>query len=221
LQAPLPIGRFHTRRIGAAGGVHVRVSPFDARVCDVKFFDRQALDMDKAQERKVETIFFREDLRRVSFEDVGRIYESPRVGTAYSDAFMGEVARRHEITEAKPRIVVNYSHGTASQFLPELLNALDIDVVAVNGIVTENIGSRSFDEFQEEQRQLAVLVPALGAQLGVIVDAGGEKIFVVDDRGRVISDMHFRTAFVSLTVRQVPRVCAAPLDAPPSRPRAV
>ena len=26
-QAPLPIGRFHTRRIGAAGGVHVRVSP--------------------------------------------------------------------------------------------------------------------------------------------------------------------------------------------------
>src|SRR5256885_1306441 len=66
-QAPLPIGRFHTRRIGAAGGVHVRVSPFDVRVCDVKFFDRQALDMDKAQERKVETIFFREDLRRVSF----------------------------------------------------------------------------------------------------------------------------------------------------------
>src|SRR5207244_1736973 len=82
-QAPLPIGRFHTRRIGAAGGVHVRISPFDARVCDVKFFDKQALDMDKAQERKVETIFFREDLRRVSFEDVGRIFESPRVGEAY------------------------------------------------------------------------------------------------------------------------------------------
>src|SRR2546429_226475 len=87
-QAPLPIGRFHTRRIGAAGGVHVRISPFDARVCDVKFFDKQALDMDKAQERKVETIFFREDLRRVSFEDVGRIFESPRVGEAYSDAFL-------------------------------------------------------------------------------------------------------------------------------------
>src|SRR5256885_1387740 len=74
LQAPLPIGRFHTRRLGAAGGVHVRVSPFDARVCDVKFFDRQALDMDKAQERKVETIFFREDLRRVSYAEVRRDY---------------------------------------------------------------------------------------------------------------------------------------------------
>src|SRR5436190_20964165 len=87
-QAPLPIGRFHTRRIGAAGGVHVRVSPFHVRVCDLKFLDRQALDMDKAQERKVETAVFREDLRRVSYEDVGRIFESPRVGEAYSEAFL-------------------------------------------------------------------------------------------------------------------------------------
>jgi len=216
LQAPLPIGRFQTRRIGAAGGVHVRVSPFDVRVCDVKFFDRQALDMDKAQERKVETIFFREDLRRVSYDDVGRIYESPRVGEAYSDAFLAEVAHRKEITDAKPKIVVNYSHGTAAQFLPQLLNRLGIEVVAVNGIVSENIGSRSFEEFQEELRQLAVLVPALGAQLGVIIDAGGEKVFVVDDRGRIVNDMHFLAAFVSLTVRQAPGVVAVPVYAPSS-----
>jgi mannose-1-phosphate guanylyltransferase/phosphomannomutase len=216
LQAPLPIGRFQTRRIGAAGGAYVRVSPFDARVCDVKFFDRQALDIDKAQERKVETVFFREDLRRVSYEDVGRIYELSRVGEAYSEAFLNEVAGRREIADARPKIVVNYSHGTAAQFLPQLLNRLGVEVVAVNGLVTENIGSRSFEEFQEEQRQLAVLVPALGAQLGVIIDAGGEKIFVVDDRGRITADMQFLASFVSLTARHGPGVVAVPVYAPSS-----
>src|SRR5712691_4529050 len=220
-QAPLPIGRFHTRRMGAAGGVHVRVSPFDVRVCDVKFFDRQALDMDKAQERKVETIFFREDLRRVSYEDVGRIFESPRVGEAYSEAFLSEVAHRKEIAEAKPKIVVNYSHGTPAQYLPQLLNALDVDVVAINGVVSENVGSRSFEEFQEELRQLTVLVPSLGASLGVIIDAGGEKVFVVDDRGRIVNDMHFLTAFIALTVRQAPGVVAVPVYAPSSIERVV
>src|SRR2546430_11277352 len=154
-QAPLPIGRFHTRRIGAAGGVHVRVSPFDVRVCDVKFFDRQALDMDKAQERKVETIFFREDLRRVSYEDVGRIFESPRVGEAYSEAFLAEVARRREIAEAKFKIVVNYSHGTAAQYLPQLLNPLEVDAVAGNRVVSENIRARSVAGFQGSPRQVA------------------------------------------------------------------
>src|SRR5207248_8594015 len=99
-------------------------------VRDTMFFDCRALDMVKAQERTVETIFFREDLRRVSYDDVGRIYESPRVGEAYSDAFLSEVAHRKEITDAKPKIVVNYSHGTAAQFLPQLLNRLGIEVVA-------------------------------------------------------------------------------------------
>src|SRR5206468_8684072 len=107
--------------------------------------------------------------------DVGRIFESPRVGEAYSEAFLAEVARRRETAEAKPKIVVNYSHGTPAQFLPQLLNVLGVEAVAVNGVVSENIGSRSFEEFQEEQRQLAVLVPALGASLGVIIDAGDRK----------------------------------------------
>src|SRR5947199_7750183 len=152
----------------------------------------------------------------VSHRDVGRIFESPRVGEAYSEAFLAEVARRKETAEAKPKIVVNYSHGTPAQFLPQLLNVLGVEAVAVNGVVSENIGSRSFEEFQEEQRQLAVLVPALGASLGVIIDAGGEKIFVVDDRGRVINDMLFLTAFVSLTVRQAPGAVAVPVYAPSS-----
>ena len=227
-QAPLPIGRFHTRRIGAAGGVHVRISPFDVRVCDVKFFDRQALDMDRAQERKVENVFFREDLRRVSHEDVGRIFESARVGEAYSEAFLAEVARKHEIAEAKYKIVVNYSHGTAAQYLPQLLNALEVDVVAINGVVSENVGSRSFEEFQDELRELAVLVPALGASLGVIIDAGGEKVFVVDDRGRVVNDMHFLTAFTApragehcaTAIRTLNLPLAAARGAPRTRGRA-
>ncbi|MGH2499695.1 MAG: sugar phosphate nucleotidyltransferase, partial [Candidatus Limnocylindria bacterium] len=210
-QAPLPIGRFHTRRIGAAGGVHVRVSPFDNRVCDVKFFDDKALDMGKAQERRVENVFFREDFRRVTYEDVGGIFESPRVGEAYSDAFLGEVARKREIADARFRIVVNYSHGTAAQFLPQLLDALDVEVVAINGVVSENVGSRSFEEFEDEKRQLAAITATLHASFGVIVDAGGEKCFFVDDRGRIIEDRHFLTAFAALSVRAAPGVVAVPV----------
>src|SRR5712692_5429002 len=215
-QAPLPIGRFHTRRIGAAGGVHVRISPFDVRVCDVKFFDRQALDMDKAQERKVENVFFREDLRRVSHEDVGRIFESARVGEAYSEAFLAEIVHRREVAARSFKIVVNFSHGTAAQFLPQLLNALGIEVVSINGVVSENVGSRSFDEFQDEKRELAAIVATLSASAGVIIDAGGEKVFVVDDRGRITNDMHFLAAFAALSARVTPGVVAVPVYAPSS-----
>ena len=215
-QAPLPIGRFHTRRIGAAGGVHIRVSPFDVRVCDLKFFDRQALDMDKAQERKVETAFFREDFRRVGYDHVGAIYESPRVGEAYSEAFLAEIVHRQEVAQRKLKLVVNFSHGTAAQFMPQLLSTLGIELVSINGVVSENVGSRSFEEFQAEKRELAAIVATLSASAGVIIDAGGEKAFFVDDKGRITSDMQLLTAYAALAARVTPGVMAVPVFAPSS-----
>src|SRR5438034_3306508 len=220
-QAPLPIGRFHTRRLGAAGGVHGRVPPFDVRVCDVKFFDRQALDMDKAQERKVETIFFREDLRRVSHEDVGAIFEIPRVGEEYSEAFLREVAHKREIADRKFKVVVNFSHGTAAQFLPQLLNTLGVELIPINGVVAENVGSRSFEEFQAEKRELAAIVSTLTASNGVIIDAGGEKAFFVDDLGRITTDMQLLTAYAWLSAQVTPGVVAVPVFAPSSIERIV
>jgi mannose-1-phosphate guanylyltransferase/phosphomannomutase len=220
-QAPLPIGRFHTRRMGAAGGVHVRVSPFDVRVCDLKFFDRQALDMDKAQERKVETAFFREDFRRVGYDEVGAIFESPRVGEAYSEAFIAEIIHRKEVADRKFKVVVNFSHGTAAQFLPQLLNTLGIELVSINGVVSENVGSRSFEEFQAEKKELAAIVSTLSASAGVIIDAGGEKAFFVDDKGRITSDMQFLTAFAWLSVKLTPGVVAVPVFGPSAIERIV
>ncbi|MBI2774060.1 MAG: NTP transferase domain-containing protein [Chloroflexi bacterium] len=220
-QVPLPIDRFATRKLGAAGGIHVRISPFDDRVCDVKFFDQQALDMGKTQERKVENVFSREDFRRVTYDDVGGIYEVPRVGDEYMDAFTGEVVRRREIAQAKFKIVVNYSHGTGAHFLPQLLSRLGVDVVAINAVVSENVGSRTLEEFQLEMSELASITSTLRASFGVTIDAGGEKVFFVDDRGRVAEDRHFLTAFVALAARATPGVVAVPVFAPAAIERLV
>jgi mannose-1-phosphate guanylyltransferase/phosphomannomutase len=213
-QLPLPIDRFETRRIGAAGGIHVRVSPFDNRVCDLKFFDQHALDMGKAAERKVENVFFREDFRRVTYDDVGQIYDVARLAEAYNEAFLGEVVHKREIADARFKIVVNYSHGTAAQYLPQLLNTLGVDVIAINAVVSENVGSRSLDEFQQEMHELAAITSTLRGSFGVTIDQGGEKVFFVDDRGRIAEDKHFLTAFVGFASRANPGVVAVPVFAP-------
>jgi mannose-1-phosphate guanylyltransferase/phosphomannomutase len=220
-QVPIPIDRFETRQMGAAGGIHVRISPFDDRVCDVKFFDTQALDMGRAQERKVENVFFREDFRRVTYDDVGQIYDLPRVGEAYTQEFQSEVVHKREIAAGKFKIVVNYSHGTAAQFLPQILAGLGVEVVAINAVVSENVGARSLEQFQQEMRELAAITSTLRASFGVTVDAGGEKVFFVDDRGRIAEDRHFLTAFISLAARSTPGVVAVPVFAPAAIERIV
>ncbi len=213
-QAPLPVDRFHTRHLGAAGGVHVRVSPFDVRVCDIKFFDQHALDMGKPSERKVENLFFREDFRRVTYDDVGRIFESPRVGEAYSEAFLANIEHHAELAAAKFNVVVNFSHGTAASFLPQLLETLGISSVPIRGVVSENVGIRSLEDFEQQKRELGTITSTLRATCGVIIDAGGEKIFVSDDRGRIVDDRDFLAVYAALAARYGKAAIAVPGFAP-------
>ena len=53
---PIPVARYITHAFGAAGGVHVRISPFDNRVVDIKIFDADGLDIDSVTERKIEGV---------------------------------------------------------------------------------------------------------------------------------------------------------------------
>ena len=57
-QVPIPVARYYIRNTESAGGVHVRVSPYDQRVVDIKIFDQYGLDINKTIERKIENLFF-------------------------------------------------------------------------------------------------------------------------------------------------------------------
>src|SRR5437667_322757 len=72
-QVPIPVARYIIRNTDAVGGIHVRLSPHDKRVIDIKFFDQYGLDINKTTERKLENLFFREDFRRVDVDEVGAI----------------------------------------------------------------------------------------------------------------------------------------------------
>jgi len=58
---------------GAAGGVHVAVSPADPSHTLIEFFDSTGRNLDRAADRRIETIFFREDFRRAPRDAVGSL----------------------------------------------------------------------------------------------------------------------------------------------------
>src|SRR5438552_16597724 len=63
-------------------------------------------------------------------------------------------------------------------------------------------------------RELAAITATLRASFGVTLDSGGEKVFFTDDRGRIIEDRHFLTAFVQLVAKTTPGLVAVPVFAP-------
>jgi mannose-1-phosphate guanylyltransferase/phosphomannomutase len=92
-QVPIPVARYFVRNTDAVGGVHVRLSPHDQRIVDIKFFDQYGLDINKTTERKIENLYFREDFRRVYLDDLGSIevLENKDVITPYTENMLKTV----------------------------------------------------------------------------------------------------------------------------------
>ncbi|NOZ28871.1 MAG: NTP transferase domain-containing protein [Chloroflexi bacterium] len=209
---PIPVARYYTRVSEAAGGVHVRLSPFDQRVVDIRFFAADGLNLSKDAERNIERVFFREDFRRAYMDDIGLIAYAPDAVERYIEGFMAAIDS-DAIRSAGLRVVVDYAHAPNSEVLPEILDRLAVDVIPLNARVDPNRMALLPEEFDEQLRQLATITGALGTDLGVRLDVGGEKIFVADDSGRVLEPQVVAVAVAELTLRMEPgATIAVPVD---------
>jgi len=174
---PIPVARYITRKMGAAGGLHVRLSPHDARVVDIKFMDSRGLNLSKDAERNIERVFFREDFRRVYLDEIGLIEYQPDVIETYTADFLARLETK-AIQAARFFIVVDYANAPTSLVLPNILRQLGVRVVELNAAMDESKMSISPQEFHQSLQQLAAICSRL--------DVGGEKLFLVDDRGKIL-----------------------------------
>jgi mannose-1-phosphate guanylyltransferase/phosphomannomutase len=78
---------------------------------------------------------------------------------------------------------------------------LSLDTLIVNGHLDENRVAPTDGERQADLDRLAKLVTASGADLGVLFDAVGERITLVDERGVIVGLDRALLLFVDLVVR--------------------
>jgi mannose-1-phosphate guanylyltransferase / phosphomannomutase len=197
---PLPVARHYVRTTDAAGGVHIRLSPFDPRIIDIKFFDSNGLDISKNTERKIENLYFREDFRRVYLDDIGTIAYAPSVNERYVSAFLKAIDVEG-MRKRKYRLVVDYGHGGSVEVLSPIFNAIGADVIALNATRDPDRYSRTAEQFDRDMQVLSSITGTLKADLGVRIDTGGEKIFVVDDRGQLLDGGKLLAAMTELVLR--------------------
>ena len=184
--APIPVVRYQISALGLAGGTHVRKSPYDPQILDIKFLDSRGLEVAPDREKAMERLFFMEDFERAPMDGIGTL-SFPHAGTdRYRDGLLGSVDRE-VIRRGGLRMVLDYAFGSASSIFPSVLGALGVEVIALNAYLDETRISKTSEEFQRSLQQLSNIVRTLGADLGVLLDTGGEKVFLVDEKGEVLS----------------------------------
>lgn len=200
---PIPVARHYTANSHASGGVHVRISPFDQRVVDIRFFDSDGMNLSKQEERDIERVFFREDFRRAFMDGIGQISYAVDAIPRYTAAFLAAVDQ-DAIRAAGFNVVVDYAFAATSQVLPDILQHLGVETTPLGARVDPFYISIDEEVFLAERRRLGVIVNALNSDLGVRLDVGGEKMFLADHTGALVSEAIGCAAMVELVLRSWP-----------------
>lgn len=185
---PLPVVRYLARsHREEKGGVHARKSPFNPAFVDLKFFDETGLNLPMSGEKSIEQLFFREDFVRADSEETGEISFPVGGFDTYVDGFIKSLDVK-AVRERGFNIVIDYSYGSSSLIFPRIVGRLGVEAVALNANLDAARITKTQEEFDKGLRHLTAIARSLSADLGVMLDTGGEKIFLADEKGEILPD---------------------------------
>ena len=181
---PAAVARHLLKTEGYEAGFHVGTSQADPEVVQIKFFEQPGIQVSAALQKEIEKNFTRGEVRRVGFGDIGSISYPARVRESYAQELLDSLDVEAIRTRGF-RLVVDYGFSAASFVLPLLFGPLAVEAVSAHGFTTDRTDSGP-TLLREAIGQVKQLVPAVGADLGVVFDAAAERLYIVDERGREI-----------------------------------
>lgn len=196
----IPLLRHELSSGKEAGGIYVRKSPYDKNLTDIIFFDASGKDLPAGKTKTIERLFFGEDFPRAPQERVGDISFPERTTEVYKQKFLSSL-NIEAISKRKFRLVIDYSNGVASTIFPIILGGFDCQVVALNAHLDPKKLTRDKYEFDYSLKQLSHIVTSLKYDIGALIDAGGEKLSIVNEMGVAVDSDRLLTIVADLFMR--------------------
>ena len=206
----LPVVRTQIPSLDVAGGVHVRIVPEPSRdKISIEFLDANGMNISPQAEKKIESTYQKEDFRRARIIELGELQYPSRVIEKYHKDFHKYIGAFEATRPVK--VVLDYMFQASQVILPNLLGRRNIDAIVLNAHVAEG----ALRNYEELASQTADVVRALRASFGARLDANGERVAAIDDRGEFIGHNQLLAVFVQLYLHRYPgKKVAVPVMAP-------
>jgi mannose-1-phosphate guanylyltransferase / phosphomannomutase len=191
---PPAVTRHFLRNAGMGAGVHVRPSARDPEVLEIQLFEPSGVQAAPQFLKEIEKHYHRQEFRRAAHAEVGKITSPARAAEAYVEDLLGTLDVE-AIRQRSFRIVVEYSHSAVSLVLPLMLGALGVEAIGSHPYAGEFSGTTTLAESLGQAKRL---VTAAGADLGVVLDESGERIYLVDEQAHEVPVEQELLLFLSL-----------------------
>jgi mannose-1-phosphate guanylyltransferase / phosphomannomutase len=194
---PAAVNRHLLKSEGFDAGVHVRPSAADPEVLEIQIFEPPGVQASAAFMKEIEKHFARQEFRRAAWDGVGEIRFPARAAESYGQDLLGTLDT-DAIRARGFRIVIDYAYSSASLILPLVLGSLGVEVVASHAYLRGEAPVLATGPLVESIGHAKRLVSAVGADFGVVLDPGAERIYLIDEAGREVPVEQELLLFLSL-----------------------
>lgn len=198
----IPITRTVIPIMGVVGGIHVRVHPDRPDYILIEFMDGKGINISKAQEKKIEGAYFKEDMRRAQSHEIGDVAYPSQVIDRYCTAFE-KLLNVSTLRNSRAKVVIDYVYAVSGAVLPQMLDKFGADAVVLNASVNKTAMTTTSREGL--LTQLGHVVEALKANFGVQVSANGEQLILVDESGYPVRGEILTALMVEMMLTSNPR----------------
>jgi phosphopentomutase len=178
---PTPVVAFGTREHYCELGFSVTASHNPAEFSGVKVFDKRGMELSRQEEGRIERGMIVESIKSSAVPGSIRSHE---VLMAYTKALVSRFSK----AESPLRLVVDCATGPASLVTPQVLTALGNKVTPINTQVSWRFSARQPEPTAETLGETASIVAGVEADLGLAHDGDGDRLVLVDSRGRILPD---------------------------------
>jgi len=146
-----------------------------------------------------------EDLEDIILEQKFSLVKWDRVGASLEDDLLLEY---HEMLlsvhnfSRKLKVVVDVGNGATYKTTPFVLSRLGLEVKTVNAQPDGNFPGRPPEPSEENLSMLMETVRLVGADVGIAHDGDGDRIAVVDDKGRYVPQDVLLALYAKLLLKE-------------------
>ncbi len=168
-------------------GVHIRQSVIDQVNTEIVFFTNEGLFINTNLSKSIERIFFRENFRRVNYQDIGEIYEDNKIKNRYIDAVKNSLDL-NLFKSNQFKVVVDIMFGSTAEIYPKIINDLQIENILLNAHQDDKKLSKVPHLVQQAQENVGNLVKTMKKDCGFLIYPNGQRLQIVADNGELVYD---------------------------------
>jgi len=176
---PTPTLAYATRHFEA--GAMITASHNPPEYNGIKLTNPDGSAFDSAQREQIEEMVSTKSSRTAHWEEIGRCTDHSGAIEEHIERIQADFASRFKL-----KVVVDCGCGATSTVTPYLLSKLGCDVVPLS-CQPSSYFPRGIEPIPENLEDLVKTVKSEGADLGIAHDGDGDRIAVIDEKGRFVA----------------------------------